>query len=292
MIERSCRRDKDGNVFLLGVGAQKAGTTWLYHYLRTAPGTFLDDTKEWHHWDALHLPEAKHFDLRERRADYIPEALDLFRRATGRQRKHFFLSRDFQRNPERYFDYFAAQLDRSDVHLTGDLTPSYAGLPHHVLAQIRDGFAARGIAVKVIFLMRDPVSRCLSAARMYRRLGRNIEGYDARLPETMALDAFLTSPDAALRTRYDRTDRRLRSVFADDMLYVGLYETMFREEELRRLGDFCNVPFRPEFVKHRFNASVPSQGSAQELTGLDRTPFSMVYAYCRDAYPETRHVWT
>lgn len=176
--------------------------------------------------------------------------------------------------------------------MTGDLTPAYAGLPSHVLAQIRDGFAARGIAVKVIFLMRDPVSRCLSAARMYRRLGRSIEGYDARLPESMALDAFLASPDTALRTRYDRTDRRLRAVFSDAMVYVGLYETMFREDELRRLGDFCNVPFRPEFVKYRFNASVSDQEPAQELTAIDRTPFARVYAYCRDTYPETRHVWT
>lgn len=267
MTECLCRSGKEGKVFLLGVGAQKAGTTWLYHYLRTAPGAFLGDTKEWHHWDALHLPESKHFDLRERRADYLPEALDLLRKATGRKRKHFFLSRDFQRNPERYFDYFAAQLDQPGVQLTGDLTPAYAGLPSHVLAQIRDGFAARGIAVKVIFLMRDPVSRCLSAARMYRRLGRSIEGYDARLPESMALDAFLASPDTALRTRYDRTDRRLRAVFSDAMVYVGLYETMFREDELRRLGDFCNVPFRPGVRE------VPVQCvriGSRTCTGIDR----------------------
>lgn len=35
----------------LGIGAQKAGTTWLYEHLRPHPDLFLPDTKELHFWD-------------------------------------------------------------------------------------------------------------------------------------------------------------------------------------------------------------------------------------------------
>ncbi|MBU0724526.1 MAG: sulfotransferase domain-containing protein [Alphaproteobacteria bacterium] len=38
----------------LGLGAQKAGSTWLYFMLRKHPGVFLPPVKELHFWDAHH----------------------------------------------------------------------------------------------------------------------------------------------------------------------------------------------------------------------------------------------
>jgi len=41
-----------------------------------------------------------------------------------------------------------------------------------VFKSIQDGFERRGVTLKVIFLMRDPIQRCWSAVRMRRRNAR------------------------------------------------------------------------------------------------------------------------
>lgn len=41
-------------IFLLGVGAQKAGTTLLYDYIKNDPNSNLGILKEYHIWDALY----------------------------------------------------------------------------------------------------------------------------------------------------------------------------------------------------------------------------------------------
>jgi len=47
--------------FLLGVGAQRSGTRWIYSYLRNSPGAAFGSGKEWHVWDALTIEELAHF---------------------------------------------------------------------------------------------------------------------------------------------------------------------------------------------------------------------------------------
>ncbi|WP_395660452.1 hypothetical protein [Aestuariivirga sp.] len=42
--------------FILGVGAQKAGTTWLFHRLAGAPNASMGLVKEYNIWNALTLP--------------------------------------------------------------------------------------------------------------------------------------------------------------------------------------------------------------------------------------------
>ena len=41
--------------FLLGVGCQKGGTTWLYDYLATSPQFKHGHRKEYHVFDAIDL---------------------------------------------------------------------------------------------------------------------------------------------------------------------------------------------------------------------------------------------
>ena len=97
-------------VFLLGVGAQKAGTTWLHAQLDRRRDADFGFLKEYHVHDALTLPAAG-FSNRRRPSWLKP-------RTWRRQR---FLDR-----PERYYAYFAARLRRRGIRLTGDITPSTA----------------------------------------------------------------------------------------------------------------------------------------------------------------------
>ena len=42
--------------FLLGLGAQKAGTAWMHRYLESSPQCDPGFRKEYHVWDAVDLP--------------------------------------------------------------------------------------------------------------------------------------------------------------------------------------------------------------------------------------------
>ena len=48
------------------------------------------------------------------------------------------------------------------------------------------------------------------------------------------------------RTRYELICERLRSVFSDEELYFGIYETMFTDSEIERLSAFLNLPVKYE----------------------------------------------
>ena len=43
-------------ILLYGIGAQKAGTTWLFKQLERHPKVFLAQPKELHYWDCIRAP--------------------------------------------------------------------------------------------------------------------------------------------------------------------------------------------------------------------------------------------
>ena len=85
-------------VFLLGLGAQKAGTSWLHAQLNQRRDADFGFLKEYHIHDAFTLPAAG-FSGRSRRS--------LFKPRTWRRQR--FLDR-----PERYYAYFASLLRRQE----------------------------------------------------------------------------------------------------------------------------------------------------------------------------------
>src|SRR5262245_503262 len=119
--------------FLLGVGAQRSGTTWLHRYLSAHPAVDLGFTKEYHVFDALHIDDERIKRL------YLQDRIDAVARPGPGQPTQ--TDRDLFRfidDTGAYFDYFRDLLAaRPDIRLTGDLTPSYAGLPAEVFGAIR-----------------------------------------------------------------------------------------------------------------------------------------------------------
>ena len=132
--------------FLLGVGAQKAGTSWLHDQLHRRRDADFGFLKEYHVFDALEL---EHF------SSFRPQNPSPLKWRTWRRARMI-------RRPERYFSYFASRLKPSHIRLTGDITPSYAGLSAKSFQHIRNAFAQRGVTTRAVFIMRDPVERFLS----------------------------------------------------------------------------------------------------------------------------------
>lgn len=115
--------------FLLCVGAEKAGTTWLYQYFSFHPD-FHTLGKE------LNIIQ---------RDDLVPvlENVDSFRKNIN--------------------EYFQSASAISKV--TGDFT-HYEGSSENIFRLIKDGFSKVNIDVVPVYIMRDPIKRAISAWNM------------------------------------------------------------------------------------------------------------------------------
>ena len=251
------------NVFFLGVGAQKAGTTWLYQFLSSQPGFNLGVRKEYHIWDALYVEECRRF-------------------MSAREGSLRYRMQNVKGAYERYF----AGLLSEKVRCTGDITPSYAGLSAAAFETIRRRLEAAGFQLKVIFLLRDPFDRCWSAVRMSIRKGRQVDD------ESTALrDAYRTR-DFVLRTDYKRTIQNIEAVFEPENVHYAIFEELFTPHAIGALSAFCGVSPIAGFAEKTFNVSVKSDRAAEALRGEIREFYAEVYGLCHERFPQTRMLWS
>lgn len=205
------------------MGAQKSGTTWLYSQLSQLQNFQPGLNKEYHVLSSLHLNECLHIK------NNIIE-----RSKTNELDKHRL---SFINDIFSYYDHFS-NLFTEEKNLTGDFTPAYSGLPEKVLSNIKNHFNARGIQVKVIFLMREPVTRLESNLRMLRRdwgVNKDLES---------SLDymySHINQPEDYMRSNYRYTVSNIDSVFDENDVYYGFYETMFTSQETCKILDFLGI---------------------------------------------------
>ena len=244
-----------GGVFLLGLGAQKAGTTWLHEQLQRRADTDFGVLKEYHVHDARTMPELARFrriemSLSQPRSWIQPRS---------------WMRQLFIRQPDLYFDYFAWLLRRPrrkgcSVTLTGDITPSYAALSANTLQLIQSGFRQRSISVRPVFLMRDPIERLISSQRMkQRKLGKR----DAASEIAGLRKRVRKGP--SLRSDYGRTLENLRHSFGIQKCYLGLYETLFQPETYAQLCTFLGLRYHEPAWDQRVNASESSTDIPDDL---------------------------
>jgi hypothetical protein len=160
----------DARPDFLCVGAQKAGTSWLYRQLEPHPDFWMPPVKELHYLDNLNrtkrgnLPRSND----ERDARFVASIKDLSMRG------HIDL--------DRYGRLFC----HKGPLLSGDVSPAYSTLSEEVIERVVDHFPD----LKVIFLARDPVERAWSQLSMGVRLGV-INKFDATNPEAVVCNLLI-----------------------------------------------------------------------------------------------------
>lgn len=265
--------------FILGIGAPKAGTTWAYAYLAAMPGASMGFSKEYHIWDATDIPNCARY-----RVPYDKPILS----------SEMLIRREMQRHSDAYFDYFASLLAAPSARFTADWTPSYMAIGPERLRQIYNGFAARGIAVKIVFLMRDPVARCYSMVRMLRE--RNLQvvpGLDLKRPISEVLADYVGSEDARTRTSYDVTLASLTlSGIPLRNVHVALYEELFNPDALSRMCTMLNVPFHPHLSEQRVNAArAPEMPPDEKVASKVAERFRSSYLAALRRLPQVADLW-
>jgi hypothetical protein len=238
----------------IGIGAQKAGTTWLHHNLQAHPGIWMPKEKELHYFDEKIKQEGG--PLRRLRGDR-PLDKRWRRQAKSRLRRvpkgpfaedlgwdlRYFLAKPGDR---WYASLFAPGADR----VTGEATPDYAILGRDDVAHVHEIMPD----AKIIFIMRSPIERPWSAMDMRSRIrGESIE--------EIADKKFYRRFDARgsqLRTRYLRTLENWGASYPEEQIFIGFLEDIhfFPDRLLGDLYEFLGVDpdFRPPGADRRIHS--------------------------------------
>lgn len=238
-------------------GAAKAGTSWLFDYLRTHPDCYFPTTKELHYWDGVKSGRGAFFrdqlpgriaDIRSR---YIqkqtPEHLAYQEASMDDIRRWYDAFDGATRDDQMYLDYIG--IGRAGAQVVGDFTPAYAALPPDWLRRMVGVYPR----VKVIYLLREPVDRLWS----HMRMDAGAEGAQGALSR---FDDFLAGGQktVAQRSNYRQAVNRLREVVAEEDLLITYYERLFTDETVRQVTDFLGISAHAAQFKKAVHASKPA----------------------------------
>lgn len=229
----------------IGIGAQKAATTWLARALSRCPDCHVPAMKELHYWHIAMRNEPVAPRLARRRAALFrarlgvgvalarPWSLPIAWWHLNFARQKLATVRD--PSLKRYAARLMAGWRGEPV--VGELTPNYAELGS-------EAFAAMARAhpdTRFIFVMRDPVARMWSGVRHEFRGLRASVDIDRRIGEAFAEAVADPSSGHARRSDYRATIEALENAVPKRQIAYMFYETLRSERELARLAAFLGI---------------------------------------------------
>lgn len=261
--------------FVLGIGAMKAGTTWLYAYFDDHHDIYASSIKELHYFDQIYRPDMCAYFGRK-----FAESLATQLASSGTENQFkdrpdiVDLADRVRMNDEgdsAYVDFFEKRVPQN-IHSFCEITPSYSLLRENGFAAIKALFPK----TKIIFLMRDPIDRYHSALRMFERGGVINANHE--------FQRSLYEPFHYERGRYDLTIESVLKVFDEKDVFFGFYETLFTEKEVRRLTSFLDIDYvEPNFSRY-FNVGVQARPLTEQDLQMAYEAYAPVYKFCRSIF--------
>lgn len=258
------RGEKERLPTFLGVGAPRTGTSWLAANLRKHDEIWMTPVKEVHYFDKRHLKRSENRyyrnHLRKRMRRYRRPAT--YRRAVRKRDSgfvrnlawdvHFFL-------PRRDNDWYQRVFRPQPGQIAGEITPAYSTLGRGIVEEIH----GLNPELRVIYLMRDPIERSWSSARMSlgKRGGRSL----AEIPDEEII-RHLQRTAHTRRSDYVRALDNWEGVFGREQVFVGFLDEIQQDPKdlilrvYRFLGVAHDEAHVPAAVTARVNAA-PKQSS-------------------------------
>lgn len=267
-------------IFILGVGAQKAGTTWLASELSKLNVDFPFG-KEGHVWTSIEKGNT----------NIDPENIPLLLDKKKNVQQRVLASIE---TPDKYFDICDA-VYLSQNRPISDITPIYCSLEKRTLCRIREGLINRGFTVRVLFIARDPFSRTWSMHRMgiKRQLRNNPEQIWRADPEN-AYKNFLASHLSEfqqVRTKYEKILPKLFDVFSRDEIKIFFYENLFSTDTYFSICNFLGLPAAaPAFDRIR-NKSTELPSPPINIQRVVVNSYKPTYEYMRQTFPVVQRLW-
>ena len=175
--------------------------------------------------------------------------------------------------------------------LTADITPSYSGLKAERLSFIKQNFEKTDVAVKVVILVREPLSRIKSAVRFNLDRKNFSEGVKpGTLDFGAALRQYYKTQHCLFRTQYQNIIIEAEKVFTPDNLYIGFYENMFEHSAIKNLSEFLQIDPIFNFASVLVNQT---KSPVQE-TDFDpqiKSFYKETYNYFFRNFPVSKNLW-
>lgn len=274
--------------FLLGLGAQKTGTTWLYSYLNAHPECATGDIKELAVLDTYFEVS----DTPRRQILKINALEDLLKQAKQQIKSgknvpdaghkmltlldHFASNYDLQYYPS----YFTRLLrDAPDAKLVADISPSYSLLKEAHLAETKALLEDAGYKVKALFLMRDPVERCYSAVRMKFSHATGAGRKNTPAPHKNFAESAVQEGQQS-RTRYETIVPAIENVFAPEDRIIDYYESFMTDDNIRSLCAFLGISFVSPNLKERINSEPRHDEPSAKQIARVRAFYDQTYQFC------------
>jgi hypothetical protein len=240
----------------LGIGAQKAGTTWLGRNLQLHPEIWMPKIKELHYFNER-IEDPKNL---------VPR---LYGKITGegtvnqrwrrqvknrlRQHCRYFFAEEFLWDLRYYAgapsdEWYASLFEPGRGKVKGEITPAYSTLGREDIARVHDLLPE----AKLIFMMRNPIERAWSQLVMrLDKAGKKDIGPTrlARLHRDFEREGYRA------RTDYLRTLENWGAFYPEEQIFVGFLEDIhfYPEELLGSVYRFLGVDasFMPQGVGER-----------------------------------------
>lgn len=211
--------------FLIGIGAQRSGTTWISRYLEKHPDISFSPIKELHVFDSLILRKNNQIESHfAKRVMSMPPPksdleLDLYSALSDRLASPYIQG--------GYFRFFEKRLNHSH-HAFGEITPEYALLPSESYKTILDSHPD----TRFLYILRDPCERYISALSYWARLRPEFD-VKQNMIKSLKRDLFVRY------SLYHHTISKILDVTPRTSLKVVFMEELF-SNTLLTLHEICS----------------------------------------------------
>ena len=234
---------------LVSLGAQKAATTWLAHYLSQHPQCAATPLKETHYFDYydLGVPDLGRKRLRARRRKLIRRAKAdpaLRKNREWRRAKAYLDLRiaAIDLGPPTYEAYEALIMSaaRKKSRIVGDITPANGLLSAERMRNI----AALANEPLFVLTMRDPVDRTWSAIRMMA--GRHGDtDFEARAHRDLNTFLMTEGDQHHIRSDYATMLQKIDAAIPAARVRIYFFEEFLNQATIDDLCDFMGVDHHP-----------------------------------------------
>lgn len=276
-------------ILFLCVGAQKSGTTWLYEQLEDHDAINCAKYKELHYFDTLHI-DSMIGPIRKAR-----EMRALLNKNFNAVKDYTKLAAQGKQLPQEIHNAFGPMDDRwyeSLFHNTGiyhiDFSPEYALLNDAGHEHIK----SISLQQKIIFVMREPVKRALSAVRYFFQMN-NMDITNAAVDDILQVARY---PFIRQMSNYTFTIEMLEKHYKKDQLKFLLYEEMM-EDKQKHLAAICRwlaiseLENNPIDVEKSINKTTSTFVMPDEVTNFLKDALTDQREYIFDRFPESKNYW-
>ncbi len=250
---------KDRSLFdnlFLGVGAMKAGTTWLYMVLARHPDLFFTFEKEIHYfYHRYGLGDM--LSVRKRLANAKDRYLrfDPDRAHPGNVRNRLRWTANYLDSPVDDLWYRNLFLFRNGQKYACDFSNLYCHLPEEAWQKVLDITEN----LRVLYTMRAPVKRLWSHVRFHLQIIGQTDLLKSWGPEDYR--TFVNLPHIRENGEYGQAVRRMRAALPPECVQFRFFEDIHADQRgfLRDLEDFLGIAhfdYPQELLERRVNESI------------------------------------